>query len=171
MWRNIICNYRNPFCLKIRLISLSSIIMLLWHIFGNDIGKISGCFSKYILWKVEIEHLFETFQEYYYRSRENVTLMFLLALMSLFNSMLNLVIMIPEEIPIFRREYNNYSYSIITYFISKIISEIPFTTTTTAIFVFFVYLTTGQLFDSWSRVLAVILPCCLINLNGIFIGN
>lgn len=150
---------------------MSCIVILLWHIFGNDIGKISTCFSKYILWQVEIERLFETFQEYYYRSRENVTLMFLIALMALFNSMLNLVIMIPEEIPIFRREYNNYSYSIMVYYISKIISEIPFTITTTALFVLFVHLTTGQILDKWSRVLAVILPLCLINLNGIFIGK
>ena len=102
--------------------------------------------------------------------QENLGIVFMLGLVSLFNSMLTIVVTFPIEIAVFRREYNNYSYSILSYYIAKIIGDSFFTFPTTALFVVLVHRLTGQIFDEWSRLYLAILPCCCVTFIGQLIG-
>lgn len=171
LWRCFICIYRDPFSLQTRIPSLTLIAIFLISLYGDTVGQISTCATKYFLWDAKIENILELMEEHSRRAHENLSVILLLNIVALFNSLLQLVITIPKEIYVFRREYNNYSYTIFTYFLAKSISELPFTIITTFLFTFAVYLGTGQIFDHWSRICYSILPCCLITLIGQFVGN
>nr|XP_046914566.1 ATP-binding cassette subfamily G member 4-like isoform X2 [Dermatophagoides farinae] len=170
LWRCFICNYRNPFSLKTRIPSLTFMAIFLIMLYGDDIGQISTCGTKYVLWNAKIEDILDIMEEHSTLVHENLSVLLLLNIVALYNSMLALIITIPDEIYVFRREYNNYSYTIWTYFAAKTISELPFTMISTSIFTWAVHRGTGQIFDHWDRIYFTILPCCLITLVGQFIG-
>ncbi|OTF77390.1 hypothetical protein BLA29_003847 [Euroglyphus maynei] len=170
LWRCFICNYRDPFSLKTRIPSLTLTAIFLILLYGEAVGQVSTCATKYVLWTAKIENILDLVEEQSRAAHENLSILLLMNVVSLFNSMLALMITIPNEIYVFRREYNNYSYTIWTYFVAKTLSEIPFTMITTGLFVLAVHRGTGQIFDHWNRVYFTILPCCLITMIGQFIG-
>lgn len=143
---------------------------MLSAIYTDSIGSISTCTTKFLFWSSKLENLIETIENDNARSKENVCLIFMILLMVMFNSMLNLVVTVAEEIHVFRREYNNHSFTVTTYFIAKNLSEFFFTVFSSAGFVWLVHRLTGQPFDDWYRLILFILPCCMVTLIGQFMG-
>lgn len=60
-----------------------------------------------------------------------------------FNAIQNVILIFPDERPVFLREVNNNMYSVSPYFWAKIISELPFSLATPAIFGSIVYYAIG----------------------------
>jgi len=60
-----------------------------------------------------------------------------------FNAIQNVILIFPDERPVFLREVNNNMYSVSPYFWAKIISELPFSLLTPAIFGSIVYYAIG----------------------------
>ncbi|KAF7494236.1 ATP-binding cassette sub-family G member 1 [Sarcoptes scabiei] len=137
--RNLLNTSRNRFALKIRIPALIMIGLMLSAIYTDSIGSISTCTTKFLFWSSKLENLIETIENDNARSKENVCLIFMILLMVMFNSMLNLVVTVAEEIHVFRREYNNHSFTVTTYFIAKNLSEFFFTVFSSAGFVWLVH--------------------------------
>ena len=169
--RSLICNLRNPFNTKIRIISLVGCSIFLGIIFTDTVGTVSTCPpTKYFLWRHELDNILGVIEVQQRHLLENLAIIFLLTIVSLFNSMMNIVVSVAEEISVFRREYNNYSYSVLSFYIAKLLADIPFTLPSTAMFVLIVHYMTGQFIDHWFRLFLCILPCCLISFIGQLIG-
>ena len=67
-----------------------------------------------------------------------------------FNSIQNIILIFPDEMPVFLREVNNNMYSVSAYFFAKVISEIPSSILTPVIFGSIVYFAIGlSMVDSW----------------------
>jgi ABC-type multidrug transport system permease subunit len=60
-----------------------------------------------------------------------------------FNAIQNVILIFPDERPVFLREVNNNMYSVSPYFWAKIISELPFAILTPTIFGCIVYYLIG----------------------------
>ena len=60
-----------------------------------------------------------------------------------FNAIQNIILIFPDERPVFLREVNNNMYSVSTYFFAKIISEFPMTIIIPLIFDLLVYFSIG----------------------------
>lgn len=60
-----------------------------------------------------------------------------------FNAIQNVILIFPDERPVFLREVNNNMYSVSPYFWAKIISELPFSILTPCIFGTIVYFAIG----------------------------
>jgi ABC-type multidrug transport system permease subunit len=60
-----------------------------------------------------------------------------------FNSIQNIILIFPDERPVFLREVNNNMYSVSAYFFGKVIAEIPATIITPVIFGSIVYFSIG----------------------------
>ena len=169
--RTMVCNWRNPFNTQIRIISLIFTSVFLGIVFTDVVGSVSTCPpTKYFLWRFQMDDILEETERQQSHVQENLAIIFMLGLVSLFNSMLNLVVTFPDEIAVFRREYDNYSYSIFSFYIAKIAGDVPFTFPTTAMFVVVAHRMTGQIFDEWSRLYHAILPCCVVTFIGQLIG-
>lgn len=169
--RTMWCNWRNPFNTQIRICSLFFTSIFLGILFTDNVGSVSTCPpTKYFLWRFEMDSIMDETSEQLQKVQENLALLFMVTVVCLFNSMLNIVVTVPVEIAVFRREYDNYSYSILTFYLAKILGDIPFTFTTTSLFAAAVHRTTGQVFDEWFRVWYIVLPCCMITFIGQFVG-
>lgn len=141
-------------------------------IFTDVVGSISTCPpSKYYLWQMKITNVLEEVQSQEYYTRENVSLLFMILLVSLFNSLLNLVVTFSEEAYVFHREYNNYSYTILSFFVAKILGDLPFIMISTVMFTTIVHRMTGQFLDHWNRLWLLLLPCCQVTFLGEILGN
>jgi ATP-binding cassette subfamily G (WHITE) protein 1 len=60
-----------------------------------------------------------------------------------FNSIQNIILIFPDERPVFLREVNNNMYSVTAYFFGKVIAELPASILTPAIFGSIVYFAIG----------------------------
>ena len=60
-----------------------------------------------------------------------------------FNSIQNIILIFPDERPVFLREVNNNMYSVSAYFFGKVISEIPSSILTPVIFGAIIYFAIG----------------------------
>jgi ATP-binding cassette subfamily G (WHITE) protein 1 len=60
-----------------------------------------------------------------------------------FNSIQNIILIFPDERPVFLREVNNNMYSVSAYFFGKVIAEIPATIITPVIFGSICYFSIG----------------------------
>lgn len=56
-----------------------------------------------------------------------------------FNAIQNVILIFPDERPIFLREVNNSMYSVSSYFFAKIVSELPVSILTPALFGIIIY--------------------------------
>lgn len=60
-----------------------------------------------------------------------------------FNSIQNIILIFPDERPVFLREVNNNMYSVSAYFFGKVIAEIPATLITPIVYGSIVYFSIG----------------------------
>ena len=60
-----------------------------------------------------------------------------------FNSIQNIILIFPDERPVFLREVNNNMYSVTAYFFGKVIAELPASILTPVIFGAIVYFAIG----------------------------
>ena len=60
-----------------------------------------------------------------------------------FNAIQNVILIFPDERPVFLREVNNNMYNVSPYFWAKIISELPFAILTPVVFGIIVYFSVG----------------------------
>jgi len=170
--RTMLCNFRNPFNTKIRFSAVFVAGTFLGFLFTSEVGKVSTCPpNKYFLWTMQMEGILAEVERQQMKVQENIAAIFMIALVALFNSLLNLVVTFPIEVAVFRREYNNYSYVMFSYFLAKLFGDIPFTMTSTTLFSGIVYTMTGQIMDTWLRPLMLVIPVCISTLVGQFLGK
>jgi ATP-binding cassette subfamily G (WHITE) protein 1 len=60
-----------------------------------------------------------------------------------FNAIQNIILIFPDERPVFLREVNNNMYSVTAYFFGKVIAEIPISIITPVLFGCIVYFSIG----------------------------
>jgi hypothetical protein len=60
-----------------------------------------------------------------------------------FNSIQNIILIFPDERPVFLREVNNNMYSVSAYFFGKVIAEIPLSIITPVIYGAMIYYSIG----------------------------
>lgn len=68
-----------------------------------------------------------------------------------FNSIQNIILIFPDERPVFLREVNNNMYSVSAYFFAKVIAEIPASLLTPVIFGSIVYFAIGLNTNLWYK--------------------
>lgn len=170
--RQLICNSRNRLANVVRILSTLFIASLLGLLFTDVAGSVSTCPpTKHALWQLDMSNLLETLEYQRVHARENLSIIFIMVMVSLLVSMLKVVVTFPLEVFVFQREYNNFSYKLGSYFVAILVADVPFDLTTTTGFVALVYFWTGQLFDSWTRLALVVLPCYLITFIGQILGR
>jgi ABC-type multidrug transport system permease subunit len=96
--------------------------------------------------------------------------LFFMTMTVAFNAIQNIILIFPDERPVFLREVNNNMYSVTAYFFAKVIAELPASILTPAIFGSIVYFAIGL-----NTALPFKFPlfckksfCLLINFSGYF---
>jgi len=68
-----------------------------------------------------------------------------------FNAIQNIILIFPDERPVFLREVNNNMYSVSAYFFGKVIAELPVSILTPALFGVIVYFAIGlSMVHTWT---------------------
>jgi hypothetical protein len=163
---------REPQLSLLRVFTIFPTAFLIGLMFNESVGQASGCPpSKLMLWKLNINDLMAKFNEDRISLQENLALLFMIVMMSMFVSMTPTILTFPLEMNVFRKEHHNSYYSVIAYYVAKVSSDLPFGFVTSIFFTSIVYFMTGQIFDSWSRFLYVVGIALLVNLSGQSIGK
>ena len=145
---------------------------LIGWLFTSRVGEASGCPpSKLMLWKLDLAHLVDKFQEERFKIQENVALLFLTMMMCMFTSYSAIILTFPFEMNVFVKEYRNSYYSVLAYYISKVLADLPFCIMTSVSLTTIIYFMTGQVLDTYTRFYYVNLINCLVTLSGQSIGN
>jgi hypothetical protein len=163
---------REPQLSLLRVFTIFPTAFLIGLIFNESVGQASGCPpSKKMLWKLNINDLMTKFNEERLSLQENLALLFMTVMMSMFISMSPTILTFPLEMNVFRKEHQNSYYSVIAYYVAKVWSDLPFGFITSIFFTTIVYFMTGQIFDSWSRFLYLVGIIFLVTLSGQSIGK
>jgi ABC-type multidrug transport system permease subunit len=81
---------------------------------------------------------------YYFQTWQNLQgALFFMTMNIAFNAIQNVILIFPDERPVFLREVNNNMYWVGPYFWAKIVSELPFAILTPCLFGVIVYFTVG----------------------------
>lgn len=140
-------------------------------IFSDHVGKASGCPpSKIMLWQTDINELMDRFQEERFAIQENVSLLFLTMMMCMFGTYSAIILTFPFEMSVFVKEYSNSYYSIFSYYVSKVVADIPFCVLTSVSLTTIVFYITGQILDTYDRLIFFNLVNFLVTLHGQTIG-
>ncbi|XP_054157149.1 ATP-binding cassette sub-family G member 1-like [Oppia nitens] len=159
--------YRDPDIVIIRLFTVFPMAFIIGLIFGSSVGQHSGCPpTKLMLWKLDVNELFDKFQEDRYGLQENLALMFLVMMMCMFASYTSLVLSFPLEMNVVLKEYTNGYYSVLAYYVSKLFTDLPFCIITSISMTTIVYFMTGQLFDTYERLFYVNMINLLVCMTG-----
>lgn len=126
---------------KLRVISHIAIGLLLgmlyWNI-GNEASKVRNLYPAYPLAVSKAENclILQAFN--------NSAMLFFCMLFSMFTAMMPTVMTFPMEMATFKREHLNYWYSMKSYYMAKVMADMPFQILFPLIFVVIVYLMTSQ---------------------------
>ena len=144
---------------------------MLAFIYSADVGKASACPpSKIMLWQSDINELMDKFQEERFAIQENVSLLFLTMMMCMFGTYSAIILTFPFEMSVFVKEYGNSYYSIFSYYVSKVVADIPFCLMTSVSLTTCVFYITGQLLDTYDRLIFFNIINFLVTLHGQTIG-
>jgi hypothetical protein len=170
--RSLLTTIREPQLSILRVITIFPTAFLIGLIFNESVGQASGCPpSKPMLWKLNINDLMAKFNEDRLSLQENLALLFIVIMMSMFISMSSTILTFPLEMNVFRKEHQNSYYSVLANYVAKVSSDLPFCFVISILFTTIVYFMTGQIFDSWSRFFYLIGIASLVTLSGQSIGK
>lgn len=83
-----------------------------------------------------------------------------------FNAIQNVILIFPDERPVFLREVNNNMYRCTPYFWAKVLSELPFSIITPTVFGMIVYYTVGLAPDALTLIRFIILLILTYNASS-----
>lgn len=118
-------------------------------VFGTDSGELNGCALDILM---QNGSYLENFEEAAVDVRENLANIYFTNMLVWFGSIFPILLTFPLEMNVFSKEYHNGWYSCFSYFVSKIIADIPFQLTIPNLMSVTAYYFTGQPND-YERVL------------------
>jgi ATP-binding cassette subfamily G (WHITE) protein 1 len=117
---------REPYLSWLRLFAHVMTALFLSFIFGSYVGTVAGCPPQVQdLYTNKASDLFKTFEYESKKVTENVGSIFYNVLFLMFAGLMPIILVFPSEVNVFIKQQTNGWYSPFTYFISKIISDIP----------------------------------------------
>ncbi|CAG2174673.1 unnamed protein product, partial [Oppiella nova] len=158
---------REPHLSWIRLITSTVVGILLSFVFAHpDLGKVAGCPPRMEgLYSDNPTDLFKNAVYEQKRIDENLGSIFFNVVFLQYSGLLPMIMTFPREFNCLIKHYTNGWYSTFTYYISKIITDLPVIFTATFIYLTLWYLLTGQTEELW-RYWTLILVGILIMMNG-----
>ncbi|CAG2117764.1 unnamed protein product, partial [Medioppia subpectinata] len=158
---------REPHLSWIRLGASVSTGFFLSFVFAHsDLGRVAGCPPRMEgLYTTRPTDLFKNAEYEHKRIEENLGSIFFSAVFLLYSGILPTLMTFPKEFNCLIKHYTNGWYSVFTYYLSKIIVDLPLIFITTFIYLTIWYLVTSQIPEMW-RYWTIILAGILIMLNG-----
>lgn len=124
--RGLVIYKRNLSIIYIRIVAITLLTMWLAVMFGQEIGKVSGCpMRKLELYNVPLSKLSTLFEESLLLVTQNSCCLFFGLMVGLISGMTGVVLDFPREMHIFMKEYNNGWYSCLSFYITKSIIDLP----------------------------------------------
>lgn len=152
LWkRTLTTNLREPKLTWLRLIQAIFIALIMSFLYDYPIGEPDGCYPSSSQAFTEIR-----------TTEDNIAFVFFITLFTVMASMMPTVLTFPSEVSILLQERNNGWYSCATYYVAKIIAELPLQVIITLTFIAIIYPMTGQVME-WYRFGYFSLICLLIS--------
>lgn len=152
LWkRTLISNLREPKLTWFRLFQAVFIALLMSFLYDYPIGEPDGCYPHPDQPVLEIKS-----------TEDNIAFVFFITLFTVMASMMPTVLTFPSEVSILLQERNNGWYSCATYYVAKVIAELPLQFIITVTFIAIIYPMTGQVLE-WQRFGYFCLICLLIS--------
>jgi hypothetical protein len=118
--------YRDLFLTELRIFMILFCAISLTLIYGNKGGKSSACLPKEMeLWATPLRELSTKFENELFLINQNVCLIFLSLMIGLLTGLAPALLNFPLEMLVFNKEYHNGWYSCISYYLAKVISDLP----------------------------------------------
>ncbi|CAG2166748.1 unnamed protein product, partial [Oppiella nova] len=143
--RSQIVIYRDPFLTILRIIMSVFSAVSLSILFGREIGKTSGCPPRPIeLYSTPVTVLSKKFETDLNSVMQNVCLLFLGIMVGFLSGLTPTLLNFPKEMQVFHKEYHNSWYSCITYYLAKVLSDVPLQVITPLIYMVITYWYSNQ---------------------------
>ena len=124
--RSQIMLYRDPLLTVLRILMAIFSGITLDILFGPEIGKVSGCAPRLLeLYSTTVKVLSKKFENDLMMISQNVGMLFLGLMIGFIGGITPTLLNFPKEMHVFHKEYHNGWYSCITYYLAKVISDIP----------------------------------------------
>ena len=124
--RSQVILYRDPFLTVLRIIMAIFSAVSLAIMFGRDVGQVSGCAPRELeLYATPLNVLSKKFEHDLDMIMQNVCLLFLGIMVGFLSGLTPTLLNFPKEMHVFYKEYHNGWYSCITYYVAKVLSDVP----------------------------------------------
>ena len=118
--------YRDPLLTVLRIVMAIFSAVSLAIMFGREVGKTSGCAPKELeLYATPLNVLSKKFENDLNMIMQNVCMLFLGIMVGFLSGLTPTLLNFPKEMHVFYKEYHNGWYSCITYYIAKMLSDVP----------------------------------------------
>ncbi|KAI1281957.1 ATP-binding cassette sub-family G member 4 [Halotydeus destructor] len=164
LWRNFIMMLRDPVLTSTQLAAHLFVALIVSLMYGPQVGQVDGCNAKTVF---DVPHPLDPAS--LVRTNENVSLILFSLMFLSFTSMMPTILTIPKEIAVFRKEHTNGWYSVILYYLARLVVDLPFQFAFPTLYCVIVCLMTGQLDDD-DRVFLFVAACCAMSLVSQSIG-
>lgn len=152
LWkRTLMTNLREPKLTWFRLFQAIFVALLMSFLYDYPIGEPDGCYPR-------ADQVFTEIKS----TEDNIAFVFFITLFTVMASMMPTVLTFPSEVSILLQERNNGWYSCATYYVAKIMAELPLQVIITFTFIAIIYPLTGQI-QEWPRFGYFCLICLLIS--------
>lgn len=159
---------RNMYMLPARIIGYIVCSMLISLLYGSDSGALSGCPQEFTI--DDGQDLFLKYKEYAQDIIENTCGLAFMCMFCWFGGIFPELLIFPNELEVFLKEYGNGYYSPFQYLMSKILSDLPFSLVLPNLSSIPLYFLTGQYSAQLWRVFNFCLTFILISLNSGALG-
>lgn len=159
---------RDVYMMPARIIGYIICSQLISLFFGWDSGALSGCPQEFTIG--DGQDLFEKFEHNAQDIIENCCGLAFICMFCWFGGLFPVLLIFPTELEVFLKEYQNGYYSAFQYFMSKVLSDLPFSLLLPNIASIPLYLMTGQYSAQLWRIFNFAFIYLLININSSALG-
>ncbi|XP_054157562.1 ATP-binding cassette sub-family G member 1-like [Oppia nitens] len=162
--RSIVTVLRDPYFILMKITGYITCSVLIAAMYGEDSGILSGCVSDFNIG--DGQNLMKKFTEIVADILENCVGIGFICVFGWIMSIFPVLLIFPQEMNVFLKEYGNGYYSAFAYFMSKALSDIPFQIVLPNLGSIPVYYLTGQYSADWWRIYTFALIFILISFNA-----
>ncbi|CAG2176624.1 unnamed protein product, partial [Oppiella nova] len=162
--RSMQTTLRDPYMLPLKVSAYIVSAVMIGLMFGSDSGILSSCSSDFNIG--DGKDLMKKYQEIAADIMENCSGILFAVMFGWFMSIFPILLIFPSEMNVFLKEYGNGTYSCFAYFMSKVLSDIPFQLILPNLGGLPVYYLTGQYMGEWWRIYGFQLIFILVSINA-----
>ena len=177
--RSWMCTIREPTLTWLRLFQFVFTAFLIANLHNYNVGEIDGCFNDLTLnsTKLDRANLIANGEDYVQqlaKIKDNSILLFFSLMFWVMSSIIPTLLTFPNEMMVFIKERSNGWYSCFSYYVAKMLCDLPFVIICPFLFCIVFYPMTGQIMVWWRFLLFYLISlllCLIAQSLGFIVGS